>query len=95
MAVFTVDSDLLAEQSANVQRTIARIQSEVNQMQAGLQGLQGSWGGQASALFQGLISEWRVTQSRVEESLAHINQALTVASQAYAETEAQNAAMFS
>jgi WXG100 family type VII secretion target len=95
MAVFNVDSEQLAAQSAQVQATIGRLQAEVNQMQAGLQGLQASWGGQASSMFQSLIGEWRATQARVEESLAHINQALSQASRTYAETEAQAAAMFS
>ncbi|MCB4207834.1 WXG100 family type VII secretion target [Arthrobacter sp. UM1] len=94
MAVFSVDSEALAAHSAQVQGTIARVQSEVNQMQSSLQGLQDSWGGSASAMFQTLIGEWRATQSRVEESLAHINAALSEASRTYAETEARNAALF-
>ncbi|GAA1353974.1 WXG100 family type VII secretion target [Falsarthrobacter nasiphocae] len=94
MAIFNVDSEQLAQQSAQVQGTIARLQTEINQMQAGLQGLQASWGGQASNRFQGLVVEWRATQMRVEESLLHINEALSSASRTYAEVESQNTAMF-
>ena len=94
MAVFNVDSEQLAHQSAQMQATIARLQTDVNQMQMGLQSLQGSWGGQASTLFQHLIVEWRATQARVEESLTQINQALESASRTYAETEALNTSLF-
>ena len=94
MAGFHVDSDILAAKSAELRSTIDRLQSDVNTMQAGLHSLGESWQGQASANFQLLISDWRATQARVEESLASINQALAYASTQYAETEAANTALF-
>ena len=94
MAGFFVDSDILAAKSAEVRGTIDRLQAEVNTMQAGLVSLGESWHGQASANFQLLITDWRATQARVEESLASINQALAYASAQYADTEAANTALF-
>lgn len=94
MARVSVDSEALAAKSAELRGTIDRLQAEINSMQSGLQSLSESWQGQASANFQSLVTQWRSTQARVEESLASINQALAYASTQYAETEAANTALF-
>ncbi|MGF9661306.1 WXG100 family type VII secretion target [Arthrobacter crystallopoietes] len=94
MAVFHVDSEALNAKSMAVQGTIGRLQSEVNTMQAGLRELESLWTGSASANFQQLVSDWRATQLKVEESLASINAALAQASQQYAQAEEANARMF-
>jgi early secretory antigenic target protein ESAT-6 len=94
MAVFQVDSEALNAKSMAVQGTIGRLQSEVNTMQAGLRELESLWTGSASANFQQLVSDWRATQLKVEESLASINAALAQASQQYAQAEEANARMF-
>jgi len=94
VAGFVVDSEILAAKSTEVRATIDRLQADINSMQAGLLSLGESWQGQASANFQLLITDWRTTQARVEESLASINQALAYASVQYADTEAANTALF-
>lgn len=94
MTYFHVDTDSLAAKSADVQNTIARLQAEVNAMQSGLRSLESEWQGQASQNFQQLITEWRATQAKVEESLASINEALGMATQQYTEAELSNARMF-
>ncbi|MHA7142584.1 MULTISPECIES: WXG100 family type VII secretion target [unclassified Arthrobacter] len=94
MANFQVDTDALAAKGSEVQGTIGRLQSEVNTMQAGLLELEMLWKGQAAANFQQAVAQWRATQARVEESLAEINHALTVATQQYADAELSNARMF-
>lgn len=94
MAVFHVDSEALNAKSTAVQGTIGRLQAEVNTMQAGLRELESLWTGSASANFQQLVSDWRATQLKVEESLASINAALAQASQQYAQAEEANARMF-
>ncbi|MFP5316501.1 MAG: WXG100 family type VII secretion target [Actinomycetes bacterium] len=94
MTYFNVNTDSLAAKSAEVQNTITRLQAEVNAMQAGLRSLESEWQGQASQNFQQLVTDWRATQVRVEESLAGINQALGVAGEQYAQAELSNARMF-
>ncbi|NKX56225.1 WXG100 family type VII secretion target [Arthrobacter mobilis] len=94
MAVFHVDSDALQAKSMAVQGTIGRLQAEVGTMQAGLGELESLWSGSAAANFQQLITDWRVTQLKVEESLASINAGLAQASEQYAQAEAANARMF-
>lgn len=94
MTYFHVDTDSLAAKSADVQNTVARLQAEVNAMQAGLRSLESEWQGQASTNFQQLVTDWRATQTKVEESLVSINQALSVATDQYTQAELNNARMF-
>ena len=46
------------------------------------------------AAIHSLVSDWKATQQRVEQSLAEINAALSQAGQLYAEAESQNARLF-
>lgn len=94
MPIFQVDSEALSTKSNAVQGTIGRIQDEVQAMQAGLRELEGMWQGAAATHFQMLIADWRGTQAKVEESLANINAALSMASQQYAQTEDANTRLF-
>jgi early secretory antigenic target protein ESAT-6 len=73
---------------------MSRIQGEVGSLLGQLVNLQGSWTGQAATAFQGVVTEWKATQQRVDENLASINQALTTAAQHYSEAEASNARLF-
>ena len=95
MTRFQVDSDAVFTATAAIRNSIGRIQSEVGGLQAQLADLQSSWSGTAATAFHSVITDWKATQQRVEESLAAINQALSQAGQQYADTEAQNARMFS
>ncbi|MDQ1588517.1 MAG: hypothetical protein QOJ77_1682 [Microbacteriaceae bacterium] len=95
MTTFQVDSEAVLSATSAVRASIDRIQAEVGGLHGQLTSLQGSWSGQAASAFQGVITDWRATQQRVEEGLAALNQALTQAAQQYAEIEAANARLFS
>jgi early secretory antigenic target protein ESAT-6 len=56
--------------------------------------LQGSWSGAAASAFQSVVSDWRATQLRVEESLGSIGHALGAAAQQYQDAETANARLF-
>jgi WXG100 family type VII secretion target len=94
MTRYQVDSEAVLSATGAVRTSIGRIQSEVAGLHSQLTNLQGSWTGQASAAFAGVVSEWKVTQQRVEENLAAINVALGQAGQQYADIEAANARLF-
>jgi WXG100 family type VII secretion target len=95
MTRYQVDSEAVLTATGAVRSSIGRIQSEVAGLHSQLTNLQGSWSGNAATAFQGVVTDWRATQQRVEESLAGINQALSQAGQQYAEIEAANARLFS
>lgn len=94
MAQFRVDSDGLALKSAAVRGSIERIRAEVATMARSLQELESTWSGQAASSFQGLLIDWRGTQTRVEASLESINTALSTAASQYAQTEQANTRLF-
>jgi 6 kDa early secretory antigenic target len=92
---FTVDTDRIQAASGDIQRISADIESQVAAMMGKLGALQEAWKGSASDRFQGVVTEWRGTQSRVRESLEHISRALQQAGSQYAQAEQQNTSMFS
>ncbi|PRY67177.1 WXG100 family type VII secretion target [Glaciihabitans tibetensis] len=94
MTRYQVDSEAVLSATGSVRASISRIQAEVGGLHSQLLGLEGSWSGQAATAFQSVVTDWKATQQRVEENLAALNQALTVAAQQYAEIEASNARLF-
>lgn len=94
MTRYQVDSDAVAATTAAVRASIARIQGEVGALHGQLVNLQSSWTGQASLAFQGIVTDWKATQVRVEENLNAIGVALAQAGRHYEEIEQQNARLF-
>jgi 6 kDa early secretory antigenic target len=94
MTRFQVDSEAVAAATGTVRAAMGRIQGEVSGLHGQLVALQGSWTGQAAGMFQGGGTDWKATQTRVEESLAAIGAALDQAGRQYAEVEALNARLF-
>ncbi|MGM9472673.1 WXG100 family type VII secretion target [Pseudarthrobacter sp. YS3] len=95
MSIISVDTELLQLKSANVRATVDRISADVQTMKRGLDELQASWHGSAANNFQALVTEWTLTQGKVEASLASINMALASAAASYAQTEQGNTQRFS
>ena len=82
---FQVDTARIGAVAGDVQRISAEIEASVAAMMARLGGLQDAWQGEAAARFQGVVQEWRGTQSRVRESLEHISR------KAYAQPDDESA----
>ncbi|WP_255770378.1 WXG100 family type VII secretion target [Pseudarthrobacter sulfonivorans] len=95
MSIISVDTELLQLKSANVKATVDRISSDVQTMKRGLDELQATWRGSAANNFQALVTEWTLTQSKVEASLASITMALAAAANTYAQAEQGNTQRFS
>jgi WXG100 family type VII secretion target len=94
MSIISVDTELLQLKSANVKATVDRISADVQTMKRGLDELQATWRGSAATNFHALVTEWTLTQGKVEASLASINLALNSAAATYAEAEQGNAQRF-
>jgi early secretory antigenic target protein ESAT-6 len=92
---YQVDTDRIQAASGDINRISADIDAQVAAMTSKLNGLQDAWKGSASDRFQGVVSEWRATQTRVRESLDHISRALAQAGTQYADAERANTSMFS
>ncbi|NLS09919.1 WXG100 family type VII secretion target [Nesterenkonia sp. MY13] len=94
MAVFQIDTGDLMAKSGTVEATLGRIQSDVASMEGQLRALQETWKGSASGAFQDVLTKWRATQVQVEQALASVRQAMSLASQQYEDTEMANTKMF-
>ncbi|MBW4031950.1 MAG: WXG100 family type VII secretion target [Acidobacteria bacterium] len=94
MTRYQVDSEAVVAATGNVRAAVSRIQAEVSGLHGQLVNLQSSWSGPAASAFQSVVSDWRATQQRVEESLGGINAGLARAGQLYADVEQQNARLF-
>ncbi len=94
MTTFHIDSSAVSGTAATARGQIARIQSEIAALHSSLTGLQGSWTGPAATAFQGVVSRWRQTQTRLEADLTALNDALALASRQYAEMELAHVRMF-
>ena len=70
------------------------IRTEVAALVGSLQALDGTWQGQASAAFAGVLTQWRSAQAQVEAALTSLTQALSAAATGYADAEATAARMF-
>lgn len=94
MSRFLVDSEQVLAANGMVQNTINRLQNDVDSLHAQLTGLNSSWQGQAANSFQELAARWRTTATLVQNQLAELGQALTLAANQYAEIEAANQRLF-
>lgn len=94
MTRYQVDSEAVLGATNAVRSSIGRIEAEVGGLHGQLVSLQDSWSGQAASAFQSVVTEWKSTQQRVEESLDAISRALGQAGRHYAEIEAANARLF-
>lgn len=94
MSTFQVDSEAVLAHATAARQTVGRIQGEVSALHSQLEQLQASWTGGAATAFRGVVSEWRVTQQRVEDTLSAISTALTQAGQQYSEIEQNNMRLF-
>ncbi|MFG6403565.1 MULTISPECIES: WXG100 family type VII secretion target [unclassified Microbacterium] len=94
MAIFSVDSDAVLSATSAAQGTVSRLEAESSALLSQLSSLQGSWTGTAAVAFQGVLERWRATQHQVEEALADISGALTVAGRQYADVEHASTNLF-
>ncbi|MEY4743043.1 MAG: hypothetical protein RIR34_382 [Actinomycetota bacterium] len=94
MTRFLVDSEEVLAANNVVQSTIQKLQTDVDTLHTQLNSLQSSWQGQAANSFQDLAGRWRTTAGLVQQQLAEIGQALTIAAQQYSDIEATNQRLF-
>ncbi|MCD4549917.1 MULTISPECIES: WXG100 family type VII secretion target [unclassified Schaalia] len=95
MAIFTVDSERVAQAAAQVSTTSERIRAEVSAMLAQLIDLQASWSGIAQSQCAQAVEQWQGTQIHVEQVLDTISQQLLSAAHVYSDAESRSAALFS
>lgn len=91
---FQVDPERVAAASGDIARISAELETQVATMMGRLTSLEDAWRGEAASRFQGVVAQWRGTQTHVREALDQIARVLGQAGQQYATAEQQNAALF-
>ena len=91
---YEVDSAQVAQASAAAGTSVGVIRGEVAALMRHLTDLQAGWRGGAATAFTGVVTEWGVTQQRVEASLDQITAALSAAAAHYADAEAAATRLF-
>jgi WXG100 family type VII secretion target len=81
--------------SAQLNAGAANIESINSQLQSQVAPLGSDWAGTAQVRFQELWAEWQRSSRGIQEALHGISRLMGTASANYADTEAQNASMFS
>lgn len=94
MSLFHVDTAEVARCAALIRTSGETLRAEVNAMMAHIDALEASWSGTASNQFTATATQWRATQSVVEQSLDDISQQLALAATTYADAEAQTSSLF-
>jgi len=92
--LYHVDAEEVGAAAARASQSGETIRSEVAALVGNLQALEGTWQGQASTAFAGVLAQWRSAQAQVESALASLTQALSAAATGYADAEATAARMF-
>lgn len=94
MTHFSVDSDQVVAATAAINQTLAKVVADHDVLLSQLSALQSSWTGAAASSFQELAVRWRQTSATVENQLAEISAALSMAANQYAEIEMSNQRLF-
>jgi len=92
--LYHVDADEVATAAARAGQSGETIRAEVASLVGSLQALEGTWQGQASTAFAGVLAQWRAAQAQVEVALGSLTHALSAAATGYADAEATAARMF-
>jgi len=94
MTRYQVDSEQVLQAATHARATIARLQGEVQTLNAHLQALSASWSGPAATAFVNVHATWRATQVQVEDNLARLGESLGHAGRHYQDMEAANTRLF-
>ncbi|MFF0298726.1 WXG100 family type VII secretion target [Kitasatospora sp. NPDC004614] len=85
-----VNFQTLQNASSEVRQTASRIQSQLDDLKAGVQRIATSWEGSAQEGYQARQAEWDRKAADLQQVLGQISSALDNAAQSYQQTETSN-----
>lgn len=86
-----VNFQTIQSASSEVRQTASRIQSQLDELKAGVQRIASSWQGSAQEGYQARQAQWDAKAADLQQVLGQIATALDNAAQSYQQTEQQNA----
>ncbi|MEV7217596.1 WXG100 family type VII secretion target [Kitasatospora cineracea] len=94
MSGILVNFQTIQNASSEVRQTAARIQSQLDDLKAGVQRIASSWEGAAQQGYQARQAQWDAKAADLQEVLGRIASALDNAAQSYQQTENSNQAIW-
>ncbi|MFF0394032.1 WXG100 family type VII secretion target [Kitasatospora sp. NPDC004615] len=89
-----VNFQTLQNASSEVRQTASRIQTQLDDLKAGVQRIATSWEGSAQEGYQARQAEWDRKAADLQQVLGQISSALDNAAQSYQQTENSNKSLW-
>ncbi|WPF66523.1 MULTISPECIES: WXG100 family type VII secretion target [unclassified Corynebacterium] len=93
--MFRTEADVMVATAGRVDDTNSQVQSELTRLQGVVDGVRGSWAGNAQVSFDNLMERWNTSARELREALGSISENIRSNAHHFEDMEAQNAQAFS
>ncbi|GJF34386.1 hypothetical protein KNE206_70860 [Kitasatospora sp. NE20-6] len=90
-----VNFSTITNASSEIRQTAQRIQSQLDELKAGVQRIASSWEGAAQEGYRARQAEWDAKAADLQQVLGQISTSLDNAAQSYQSTEQKNTSVWS
>ena len=87
---FRTESDVMVTTAGQVDNTNNEVQSELSRLRGVVDGLRGSWSGQAQASFEQLMQRWDTNAKDLSDALTSISENIRANAHAFENVETSN-----
>ena len=87
---FRTESDVMVTTAGQVDNTNNEVQSELSRLRGVVDGLRGSWSGQAQASFDQLMQRWDTNAKDLSDALTSISENIRANAHAFENVEISN-----
>ena len=91
---FRTEADVMVATAGRVDDTNNEVQGELKRLRGVVDGLRGSWAGQAQASFDGLMVRWEESATKLSGALSSISENIRSNASSFSNIEADNAQAF-
>lgn len=93
--LFRTEADVMLATAGHVDTTNTEVQGELTRLQGVVDGVRGSWAGNAQISFDQLMQRWATSARELREALTSISDNIRHNARGFESMEAQNAQAFS
>lgn len=92
--IFRTEADVMVAAAGRVDNTNNEVQGELTRLRGVVDGLRGSWAGEAQTSFDGLMNRWNSSARDLQEALQAIADNIRSNAKNFEGMEAENASSF-
>lgn len=93
--LFKTEAEVMVATAGRVDSTNQEVQGELTRLQGVVDGVRGSWAGQAQVSFDGLMQRYNASAKKLNEALSAISDNIRSNAQNFDNVEAENTQAFS